>query len=354
MNALDERMMRRCLELALRGSGAVSPNPMVGAVLALGERVLGEGWHRAYGGPHAEVRCFDAVSDADRPLIPQTTLYCNLEPCSHHGKTPPCADLILRMGVRRVVVGCADPNPEVAGKGIARLRASGVAVTEGVLAREARDLNSAFFHWIAHRRPYVILKWAESADGFIARTGERTPISHSLALRLTHRWRAEADAILVGARTALLDDPSLTTRFFPGKNPLRLSLDPRAALPRAARLLDDTAPTWIYGPQREGDWRQTRFIPLETGRLEWHRLLDDLAQAGKAILLVEGGADVHRQWLASGLWNEIRVLSSDRPLGEGTPSAQLPHFVCLQALKRVSPTDTYLRYTKPIEGADRL
>lgn len=289
MNGLYERMMRRCLELALRGRGAVSPNPMVGAVLALGERVLGEGWHRAYGGPHAEVNCFDAVCAADRPLIPQATLYCNLEPCSHYGKTPPCADLILRMGVRRVVVGCGDPNPEVAGKGIARLRAGGVTVTDGVLAEEARDLNIAFFYWITHRRPYVILKWAESADGFIARRGERTPISAPLALRLGHRWRAEADAILVGARTALLDDPALTTRFFPGKNPLRLALDPHAALPRSALLLDDAAPTWIYGPERAGDWRQTRFIPFEAERLDWRKLLDDLAQAGKAILLVEAG-----------------------------------------------------------------
>ena len=346
MNTLHERFMRRCLELAERGRGAVSPNPLVGAVLAYGERVLGEGWHRVYGGPHAEVHCFGAVAEADRPLIPRATLYCNLEPCSHHGKTPPCADLILRMGVSRVAVGCTDPNPEVAGRGLARLRAGGVEVIEGVLGEEARALNRPFFHWIAQRRPYVILKWAESADGFMAHTGGRTPISEPLALRLVHRWRAESDAILVGARTALTDDPALTTRFFPGKNPLRLALDPCAALPLAARLLDDSVPTWIYGPPREGDWRQTRFRAIGGDRLDWASLLDDLAQAGKGILLIEGGADIHRQWLASELWNEIRVLRNDRLLGDGVSAPVLPPFVRLQPTGRVSAGDTYLRFVK--------
>lgn len=297
---------------------------MVGAVLVHNGRIIGEGWHRRYGEAHAEVNAVHSVAEADRHLIPQATLYCSLEPCFHYGKTPPCVDLILEQRIPRVVVSNTDPNPLVAGQSLAKLRAAGVAVESGVLEAEGKSLNRAFFTWIAEKRPYIILKWAQSADGFLGRRGERTAISGPFARRLVHRWRSEADAILVGTNTALIDNPQLDNRLYFGKSPLRVALDADGKIPEDAHLLDDSLPTWILGKPRPGKWQQTTFIPW-ADRENWiPSLLEQLRHARRAILLVEGGSRTLQQFLDGGYWDEMRVLESPLWLGEGVAAPKIP------------------------------
>jgi len=319
--------MRRCFLLARLGAGSVSPNPMVGAVLAHGDRIIGEGWHRRYGEAHAEVNAIASVSEADRHLIPEATLYCSLEPCFHFGKTPPCVDLILKEKIPRVVVANTDPNPLVGGQSLAKLRTAGVQVEAGILEAEGRYLNRAFFTWIEKKRPHIILKWAQSADGFIARTEEQTAITGPLAQRLVHRWRAEADAILVGTTTARTDNPRLDNRLYFGKSPLRVALDLAEKIPAAAHLLDDSLPTWIIGPQRPGAWQRTLFLPMPgtNDRRDWiPYLLERMTAEKRAILFVEGGADVLRQFLDQSLWDEIRVFQNPQRLHHGVPAPGIP------------------------------
>jgi len=318
-----EKFMRRCFQLARLGAGSVSPNPVVGAVVVHTDRIIGEGWHRRYGDAHAEVNALRAVADADKHLIPHSTLYCSLEPCFHFGKTPPCVDLILKEKIPRVVVANTDPNPLVAGQSLQKLRDAGVEVHAGLLEAEGRYLNRAFFTWIEKKRPHIILKWAKSADGFLARQGERTAITGPFAQRLVHRWRSESDAILVGATTALVDNPRLDNRLYFGKSPLRIALDFRSKIPANAHLLDDSLPTWILGPPRPEMYRQTRFLrPSTSGWIPW--LLEILAQEKHAILLVEGGANVLGQFVKAGLWDEIRLLENPRFLHQGVPAPALP------------------------------
>lgn len=330
--------MRRCFELARLGAGSVSPNPMVGAVLVHEGRIIGEGWHRRYGEAHAEVNCLRSVPVEEQPLIRHSTLYCNLEPCFHHGKTPPCVDLVLEQKIPRVVISNADPNPLVAGQSIEKLRSVGVEVMTGILEADGAWLNRCFFTWIGQGRPYLILKWAQSSDGFIGRVGERVPISDPPALRLVHRWRSEVDAVLVGTNTAMADNPRLDTRFWPGDNapPLRVVLDSKGRIPADFHLLDDGQPTWVLGRERSGSWRNTRFYP-HSGKLEIPMLLELLAVERKAILLVEGGAQVLQQFLDGGWWDEIRVMENARRMGGGVAAPLVPvHAEPVEAL-RIGP-----------------
>jgi diaminohydroxyphosphoribosylaminopyrimidine deaminase / 5-amino-6-(5-phosphoribosylamino)uracil reductase len=256
--------MQRCFDLARLGLGQVSPNPLVGAVLVYENRIIGEGWHQKYGGPHAEVHCVQSVDPALRHLIPRSTLYCSLEPCFHFGKTPPCVELILREKIPHVVIANTDPNPLTAGKSIAKLRAAGVRITDGVLAQEGADMNRPFFTWITQKRPYIRLKWAQSADAFLSKKGERTTISGPTVQRWVHRWRMESDAILVGTRTAVIDNPRLDNRLYWGKSPLRITFDRQMRIPPDHHILDDSTPTWILGPTRAGrQWQQTLFFQEE-------------------------------------------------------------------------------------------
>jgi diaminohydroxyphosphoribosylaminopyrimidine deaminase / 5-amino-6-(5-phosphoribosylamino)uracil reductase len=321
----DELYMRRCFELAERGIATVSPNPMVGAVLVCDGRILGEGWHQTYGQAHAEVNCLAAVLPADRPLIPRATLYCSLEPCSHTGKTPPCADLVLREHIPRVLVSNLDPNPLVAGQGIARLREGGVQVSTGLLEDEGAWLNRVFFHRMREKRPYIVLKWAESNDAYLGRVGERTTISSAEATRLVHRWRGGLDAILVGTRTAILDNPRLDTRLFSGKNPLRIAIDKHQQIPPSHHLLDDSLPTWIIGPTRPGTWKKTRFYDQPNTTALLPQILEMLANDNRASLLVEGGAETLRTFVEAGLWDEIRrIRRTDLHLGRGVAAPPVP------------------------------
>ncbi len=325
----EHLFMRRALELAQLGRGTVSPNPLVGCVVVHDRgnvptgRILGEGWHRQYGGPHAEVNAIRAISPADMALLPHATAYITLEPCSHFGKTPPCADLLIASKLGRVVCCNADPNPLVAGQGFAKLRAAGIDVMTDVLANEGLDLNRRFFTFFAEKRPYIILKWAETADGFIGGVGG-TPVAISgpLAGRLVHRWRTEEAAILVGTTTARHDNPRLTARLWPGTPPLRLVLDRDLTLPPNLHLFDGAAPTWVFhrsGLMPVSGPPGVRYVP--TASLT--DVLTDLYEQRIQSVLVEGGAQTLTSFLNADLWDECRVFRSPHTLGSGVPSPQV-------------------------------
>lgn len=281
----DKMYMCRCLQLAANGLLTTRPNPMVGAVIVAGGRIIGEGYHVRCGQGHAEVNAFASVSAADEALLPAATLYVSLEPCSHWGKTPPCADLIVRKGVRRVMVGCIDPFAEVHGRGIRRLRDAGIEVSVGLLESECLWLNRRFFTFHAKHRPYVILKWAETADGYIDDHGHPVTISNEQTQMLSHKLRAEEDAILVGHTTAERDKPQLTVRHWSGTDPKRIVLTHARPLPQ---------------------------------------LIDDLHQQGVQSLIVEGGRQTLESFMEANLWDEIRRECSPLTVGGGTEAPRLP------------------------------
>lgn len=282
----DEFFMRRCLQLAAQGRQNAKPNPMVGAVIVSEEgNIIGEGYHVRCGEGHAEVNAFASVRPGDECLLPSSTIYVSLEPCAHYGKTPPCADLIVSKGVRRVVCGCVDPFAKVQGRGIERIRQAGISVTVGVLRQECEELNKRFFTFHRYRRPYIILKWARTADGFLDDHFHPIALSTSFTKMLSHRLRAENDAILVGRMTDEREHPSLTTRYWPGLDPQR--------------------------------------IVLGNG-MDIHRLMEELYQRQVQSLVVEGGAKTHLSFIAAGLYDEIRVETAPFLVGDGTPAPHLP------------------------------
>lgn len=306
METDNEKYMRRCLQLARLGEYYVAPNPMVGAVLVCrqgdNETVVGEGWHQQFGGPHAEVNCFrDAERKRDGSWAMQDcTLFVSLEPCSHWGKTPPCANLIIEKGVKRVVVGCTDLNPKVSGHGIQMLREAGIEVITGVLADECHRLNRRFMCLQEKKRPYVTLKWAETADGYLDRirtNGTPVVISTPLTKQLVHQQRAENMAIMVGTRTALLDNPSLRTTRWNGRNPIRIVPDRNCVLPADAKIFSPDAETIVY--QENTDWQY---------------ILRDLASRNIHSVLVEGGATLLNHILSTGIYDEIHIEISNMPL----------------------------------------
>lgn len=304
----------RCLELAALGSRSVMPNPMVGAVLTHKDKVIGEGYHKEFGGPHAEVWAINSVSD--KSLLPESTLYVSLEPCSHHGKTPPCTELILNSGIKHVVVGCRDPFPKVAGKGLEALEKAGIKVEVGVLADECIALNRRFM--ISHRqkRPYVILKWAETADGYVAREDYTSKwISCEESRFLSHKFRAEEMSILVGTTTAAVDDPQLTVRHVDGPNPIRIVIDLDLVLNEKLCLFDATATTWTVTSRTDHGVKDpiiiTRTEPLVP------QLLTSLYQRSIISLIVEGGARTIQSFLEADLWDEVRVFHGTPSFGGG-------------------------------------
>lgn len=340
-----ELFMRRCFDLARIGAGQVSPNPMVGAVLVHEGKIIGEGWHQRYGEAHAEVNCLRSVRAENQHLIPYSTLYCSLEPCFHFGKTPPCVELILQHRIPHIVIANTDPNPKVAGQSIDKMRESGVTVETDVLSEEGAWLNRIFFHWIRQKSPYIVLKWAESADGYMAAAGERTPISGPITQRLVHQWRSKIDAILVGTSTVLIDNPRLDSRLSTGKNPLRIAYDSSAKIPADYNILDDTTETWILGPERSGGFQQTKFI--ESGdKMLINNLLQYLYRDNRGSLLVEGGAVVLTQFLEQNHWDEIRLIQSKKQLGAGVASPRLPPGAVLRDMYHIGP-DTIRIYSNP-------
>ena len=314
----DERYIERCFQLALLGAGNVAPNPMVGAVLVHNDRVIGEGYHQQFGEAHAEVNCIRSVPAELKHLIPDSTLYVSLEPCAHFGKTPPCADLIIDQKIPRVIIGCTDVFDEVAGKGIEKLEAAGVEVKIGVLGHQAIELNSRFFTFHTKRRPYVILKWAQTADLRVAPADQsRLFISNELANRLVHKFRSEEASIMVGTNTALLDNPSLTNRLWSGRDPVRIVIDKGLRIPRAHHLFDGSVKTIVFNSQVNSDG-VVQFIRLNNEVNYLPEILESLYNQNIQSVLVEGGTKLLNSFISLNLWDEARIITNlGLQVGEG-------------------------------------
>ena len=315
---IDKKYMFRALQLAQQGGGHASPNPMVGAVVVHEGRIIGEGFHRCCGKAHAEVNAIASVQD--QMLLPESTIYVTLEPCSHYGKTPPCANLLIERGIKRVVVGTLDPFEMVSGRGVAMLREAGIEVEVGVLERECRELNKRFFTAHTTGMPWVLLKWAQSSDGFIADNKGRVLFSTPMTQALMHRERSMVDAIVVGARTVVVDNPTLTNRHWSGNSPLRVVLDRNLSIPSDCNVLNDGGKTLIYNEKKEEIKGAVEWAELDTTEPEtWLR---DLYRRGVTSVMVEGGANVLQQLLDSGIWNEIRIEIAPVTLGDGIKAPQ--------------------------------
>jgi diaminohydroxyphosphoribosylaminopyrimidine deaminase/5-amino-6-(5-phosphoribosylamino)uracil reductase len=342
----DIDCMRLALELAASGRGYVAPNPMVGAVLCHEGRIIGQGYHQQFGGPHAEVNCFESVQPADEALIQASTLYVTLEPCSHFGKTPPCAELLIRKGVGRVVVAAIDPNEKVRGQGMNKLKAAGIHVEQGILEKEAIDLNCRFFTSHLKRRPYVTLKWAETANGYMGTgTSERLFISGPATNKMVHEWRAAEDAILIGAGTAVLDNPLLTVRLTAGRSPLRIILQTSRPLSQQLNMFQDGLPVVVINAEKEGVESNITYVKLNLEQGP-EPLMTWLHKNNLQGLMVEGGRNTLQYFLKYDCWDEIRIIKSNRPFsGEGIRSPELPLNVIISQDIQIY-TDTITTYKK--------
>lgn len=328
----DEKYIRRCIELASNGLCNAAPNPMVGAVIVHNGKIIGEGYHARCGEGHAEVNAIRSVKDES--LLKESTIYVSLEPCSHYGKTPPCADLIISKGIPRVVVGCIDPFSQVSGRGIQKLLNAGIDVTVGVLENECKNLIRRFVTFNTQKRPYITLKWAESADGFIdinRENGSPVVFSTPITSMYVHKQRAEHKAILVGRKTALLDNPSLTTRNWYGANPLRLVIDRTLSLPSNLKLFDHTTPTLVFTEKVKAGEENLEYITLDFSKDILPQIFTVLYERKIQSLLVEGGTTLLQSFINSGVWDEIFVEHSARVLGEGVKSPIIPKGIKMQS-----------------------
>jgi diaminohydroxyphosphoribosylaminopyrimidine deaminase / 5-amino-6-(5-phosphoribosylamino)uracil reductase len=326
----DKQFMQRALQLARLGAGTVSPNPMVGCVIVHEGKIIGEGYHQKYGEAHAEVNAVNSV--LDKSILSKSTVYVTLEPCSHFGKTPPCADLLIKHQVKKVIICNHDPNPLVAGQGIEKLRQAGVEVETGVLEQEGRALNKRFFTFIEKQRPYIILKWAESADGFIAKKNyEVVQISNLLSRRFVHKMRAENDAIMVGTNTARYDNPRLDTRFWAGKNALRVLIDKDLSLFKSLNIFDGSQKTVCYHSVENNIGgvdiysKNTEVVLLKDdfrSSIE-HFILQDLYHRKVQSLIIEGGTFLLQSFIDLGLWDEAIILKSKMVLGDGVKAPKI-------------------------------
>lgn len=312
---MESVYMYRALDLACLGNGHVSPNPMVGCVIVHKDRIIGEGWHQKYGGPHAEVNAINSV--ADKTLLKESDVFVTLEPCAHHGNTPPCADLLIEYQVKSVTIAATDTNPLVGGNGIDRMRNAGITVKTGLLESESRKLNKRFFTFMEKQRPYIMLKWAETADGFIARGNfDSKWISSPYSRRLVHKWRTEEAAILVGTNTAHYDNPMLTARDWLGKNPVRVVIDRNLRLNSSLHLFDRTVPTLCYNWVSNAQEDNLELIKLEEENF-LQQLLQDLYKRKVSSVMVEGGSAVLNLFIQQGLWDEARIFRTSSTFGKG-------------------------------------
>ncbi len=321
------RFMQRAQFLALRGLGTTRPNPLVGCVLVKDGNIIGEGWHRKWGEAHAEVNALNSVNHPE--LIPACEAYVNLEPCSHYGKNPPCADRLIEEKIGKVYVSNLDPNPLVAGRGLAKLQEAGIEVFSGIEEAAGRELNRRFLTFFEQKRPYILLKWAETADGFLARSdGSSQWISQEFSRMLVHKWRAEEAAILVGTRTAQVDNPQLNVRDWTGPNPLRVLLDQNLRLvSENLNLLDGSLHTRVYNVHKEEERPNLHYRKVDQGNF-LEAVLQDLYESQIQSILVEGGATLIQSFLDLGLWDEARIFKSkSQNFGEGlaapSPRGQL-------------------------------
>lgn len=323
----DELYMRRCLQLAQQAEGQTAPNPMVGAVLVHNGVIIGEGYHHRCGLPHAEVNAIASVKNPE--LLPQSTLYVSLEPCSHYGKTPPCAKLIIEKRIPRVVVGMGDPNEKVNGRGIAMLREVGVEVIEHVLEPECRWLNRRFITFHTKKRPFILLKWAQTADGFIdkIRDDASTPplrISNEVTKTLNHQIRSVESAILIGTNTALLDNPHLTSRKWGSRNPVRMVVDRSLRIPADYRLLDDSAPTVVFNATKDETIGNISYVRLDFEQNIVPQMVDYLYQHELQSVIVEGGRQLLQSFIDLDLWDEARIETSPVTIGDGVKAPIFP------------------------------
>ncbi|PWS28998.1 bifunctional diaminohydroxyphosphoribosylaminopyrimidine deaminase/5-amino-6-(5-phosphoribosylamino)uracil reductase RibD [Pedobacter yonginense] len=321
-----EFYIKRCLELAVLGIGNVSPNPMVGCVIVVDDKIIGEGYHQKYGEAHAEPNAVKAVIDrfgADaETLLQQATAYVNLEPCAHFGKTPPCADLFVKHKLKKVVIGNRDPFSGVDGKGIEKLKNARIEVESGILDEECKYFNRRFFSRIQKQRPYIILKWAETANGYFSTLdGHQKWISGALAKRLTHQWRTEEDAILIGKQTAIMDNPQLTSREWPGKNPVRLVIDKDLQVPQSNHIFNSAAKTIIFNEVKTDVIDNVHYIQMEdmhfylAQKIAFQLYLMDVQS-----VIIEGGANILNQFLTANLWDEARVFTAPNSWPNGLRS----------------------------------
>lgn len=321
----DASFMRRCFDLALLGGQKASPNPMVGAVLVYKNRIIGEGFHRAYGEAHAEVNAIRSVKEADAGLIRKASLYVSLEPCCFYGKTPPCTNLIIEKQIPRVVISCLDDSPQVAGKGVAQLREAGAEVVTGVLESEGRRLSRPRSVYVTHNRPYIILKYAQSRDGkFCPADRRQFWITNAYTKRLVHKWRSETDAILVGTRTAEIDDPRLTNRLYFGPSPLRIVIDRQGRLSPNLKLFNGDSPTLVVTHREAPEYRdKVDLLQIQPTENLLEALLAELHRRRLGVLLVEGGLQLLEYFLHEGCWDEARVLVGEKFLPGGRPAPDL-------------------------------
>lgn len=347
MHSSDEKYMQRCLELARKGIAHVKPNPMVGSVIVYQNKIIGESFHRQYGQPHAEVNAINSV--IDQSLLSESTLYVNLEPCAHHGKTPPCSDLIIAKKIKRVVIGCQDSYAEVDGKGIQKMRKAGIEVIVGVLEKESRELNDAFFKFHKSKRPYLILKWAQTLDGFIdiARKIEDPIginwITNPILKLPVHKWRSEEMAILVGAGTAINDNPRLDTREWYGKNPLRILFSETNQINTTLNLFDGSTPTLIFCDKAFiNNAQNTQIIALDFSNNPIQQMLDYLYELEIQTVIVEGGQKMLQSFIDLNLWDEARVLIGAKNFKAGLSA---PVISGMLKCRTTFGTDTILHYT---------
>ena len=316
-----EKYMKRCLDLAVKGLGNVAPNPMVGCVIVYDGEIIGEGYHQKFGDSHAEVNAINSVRDKE--FLKKSTLYVNLEPCSHFGKTPPCADLIIEHKIQNVVIGSIDSNILVSGKGIKKLEDAGVSVIVGVLEADCRKLNKRFFTFQEKKRPYIILKWAQTSDGFIdvkrneESTSKPVQISNSDSKKLLHLWRSQEQAIMIGTNTALFDNPQLTVREVKGKNPLRITIDKWLRIPKHFNLFDKTTPTLVFTASEEQSQTNLEFIKIDFEQKIIPQVLNELYKRNIQSLIVEGGENILNSFIDANLWDSARVFISDKKLEKG-------------------------------------
>ena len=329
---------------------------MVGAVLVHDGKIIGEGYHQRYGQPHAEVNCIDSVDAVNNNRIRESVLYVSLEPCAHFGKTPPCTDLIIANQIPEVVIGCRDPFKEVNGKGIEQLKASGVHVVYGILERECQQVNKRFFTFHNRHRPYIILKWAETADGFLSTSPQPSPkerafansankrllISNEQTNRLVHKWRSEEAAILIGTNTALSDDPELTTRHWPGPSPVRLVIDMELKLPLSLKIFNDKQKTIVFNTIKNEENGKLDFYQVTEDVNIVHQIVNALYQRKIQSVIVEGGAKLLQSFIDEGIWDEARIIKNEKLIiNNGLAAPQITVQNARQELKILNDTVTF-------------
>lgn len=323
---VEKQFMQRCFELARLGAGHVSPNPMVGAVLVHQDRIIGEGYHQAYGEAHAEVNAINSVRPEDQHLISESTLYVSLEPCCIYGRTPPCTNLIINQKIPKVILSVLDESPDVKGKGVQMLRDAGIEVVTGILEEEGKELAAIRNTFVRENRPYILLKYAVSSNNVFAPLPARQLwLSNQFSKRLVHKWRMETDAILVGTTTALTDDPNLTNRLYYGSSPIRVVIDRDLAIPKEAALFNGETKTIVF-TRKEAENQNTdtlQYIQIDFQENLPEQIVQKLAEQKITSLLIEGGAMTLESFVKANLWDEARVFISDHWVEKGIPAPEI-------------------------------